>query len=489
MALLADRATAPAATRAPTIPAALLALSIGAMFAVVAGLWRFTWPVADDFVRAVEGRDYGILGGVVIEYTTWSCRWAAGLVHFVLAALLPLTRAYGASLAAIALLSLLILSRFIAGVLELRWRSLATLFVVSAFAALWWAGSPSVSELFFWRAAAVEYQLGWSAAIALAYAACRLDFAPTPVRATAVAALALAAFFVSGLHELAAALETGLFAVVAVAARLSCGRWRPAASVAFGASLIGLALVIAAPGNGAREAAVGGSHALWRDAAAALWQAAQDGALWLADPKTLAAAAALVALRARGDIAPRWPERLPARARWALTGLPPAALAALYVVPAAALAGAVPARTLAGLHLVFLCGGLVVVSAWAPSAARWLARRRIDGDRMLRLALVALALALPASRNVVAGIADLRGPAESFHAFMAARDATLRRLHAAGIADANLPVIAKAGYPRSYVFHADIRADAEFWINRWWARYYGLAAVRALDPRPADRFR
>ncbi|MGH7014413.1 MAG: hypothetical protein ACREEL_09730 [Stellaceae bacterium] len=96
--------------------------------------------------------------------------------------------------------------------------------------------------------------------------------------------------------------------------------------------------------------------------------------------------------------------------------------------------------------------------------------------------LVALVLVLPASRNIAAGIADLRGPAESSHAFMVGRDATLRRLEAAGTPhEAVLPVIAKADFPRSYVFHADIRGNAEFWINRWTARYYGLAAIRAAD--------
>ncbi len=60
-----------------------------------------------------------------------------------------------------------------------------------------------------------------------------------------------------------------------------------------------------------------------------------------------------------------------------------------------------------------------------------------------------------------------------------ARDATLRRLHAAGVTEATVPVIAKAAFPCSYVFHADIRGDADFWINRWTARYYGLAAIRA----------
>ncbi|MGH7014411.1 MAG: hypothetical protein ACREEL_09720 [Stellaceae bacterium] len=242
MALPADRATAPSATRAFILPAALLTLSIAIVFAVAIGLWLFTWPIADDFVRAVEGRDYGILGGVWIEYTTWSCRWAAGLVHFLIAAALPLTRFYGASLMAITLLSLLILSGFVAGVLELRWRSRATLLVVGVFAALWWAGSPSVNEIFYWRAAEVEYQLGWSAVIVLAFAACRLDLAAAPSGATRIAALAAATFFISGLHELAAALETGLFAAVAIAVRLACGRWRPAALVALGTALIGLAV-------------------------------------------------------------------------------------------------------------------------------------------------------------------------------------------------------------------------------------------------------
>lgn len=479
MALPADRATAPAAVQTATFPAILLALSVAFVFVVATGLFLFTWPIADDFVRAAEGRTHGVFGGVWIEYTTWSCRWAAGFVHFVIAAVLPLTRFYGASLMAITLLSLAMLSPFIAGVLGLRWRSRATLLVVAVFAALWWAESPSVNELFFWRAAEVEYQLGWSAAIALAFAACRLDLAAAPAGVVRLAALAAAVLFVSGLHELAASLEVGLFATVAVAARLACGRWRPAALVGFAAALVGLAVVVVAPGNGAREAAVGAAPGLPELVGTALAQIAGHAALWIIDPKTLAAAGLLIALGARGTVVPRWSERLTAPARWALTGLFPAVLVALYVVPAVALSGAVPARTLAGIHLAFLCGGLIVVSAWAPQAVRKLTAWRIDGGRAMRWLLVALAVTLPASRNIVAGIADLRGPAESFHAFMVARDATLRRLQAAGTANAVLPVIAKADFPRSYVFHADIRRDDQFWINRWTARYYGLTAVRA----------
>src|SRR5690348_4844433 len=90
--------------------------------------------------------------------------------------------------------------------------------------------------------------------------------------------------------------------------------------------------------------------------------------------------------------------------------------------------------------------------------------------------------------QLVVGVADLRGPAESFHAFMVARDATLRRLKTSGTVDGVLPVVAKTDFPRSYVFHADIRSDAGFWINRWTARYYGPAAVRATDgTAKADR--
>lgn len=481
MALPADRATAPAAAQTATFPAILLALSVAFVFAVATGLFVFTWPIADDFVRAVEGRTHGIFGGVWIEYTTWSCRWAAGFVHFVIAAVLPLTRFYGASLMAITLLSLAMLSPFIAGVLGLRWRSRATLLVVAVFAAVWWAESPSVNELFFFRAAEVEYQLGWSAAIALAFAACRLDLAARSAGVMRLAVLAAAVFFVSGLHELAASLEVGLFATVAVAARLVYGRWRPAALVGFAAALVGLAVVVVAPGNGAREAAVGAAPALPTLVGTALAQIAGHAALWLIDPKTLAAAGLLIALRARGTLAPRWSDRLTTPARWALTGLFAAVVIALYIVPAVALGGAVPARTLAAIHLAFLCGGLIVVSAWAPRAVGVLTAWRIDSLRAVRWLLVALAVTLPASRNVVAGIADLRGPAESFHAFMVARDATLRRLQAAGTTSAVLPVIAKADFPRSYVFHADIRGDDQFWINRWTARYYGLTAMRAAD--------
>lgn len=484
MALPADRATAPAAAQTATFPAILLAMSVAFVFAVAAGLFLFTWPIADDFVRAVEGRTHGIFGGVWIEYTTWSCRWAAGFVHFVIAAVLPLTRFYGASLMVITLASLAMLSPFIAGVLGLRWRSRSTLLVVAVFAALWWTESPSVNELFFFRAAEVEYQLGWSAAVALAFAACRLDLAAGSAGVVRLAALAGAVFFVSGLHELAASLEVGLFAAVAIAARLACGRWRPAALVGFAAALIGLAVVVVAPGNGAREAAVGAVPALPVLVGTALAQIAGHVALWAVDPKTLAAAGLLIALRARGAVAPHWSERLTGPARWALTGLFPSVLVALYLVPAAALGGAVPARTLAGIHLAFLCGGVIVVSAWAPQAVSRLTAWRIDGGRAVRWLLVVLAVTLPASRNVIAGIADLRGPAESFHAFMAARDATLRRLHAAGTANAVLPVIAKADFPRSYVFHADIRADDQFWINRWTARYYGLTAIRAAEAAP-----
>lgn len=481
MALPADRATAPAAAQTATFPAILLALSVAFVFAVAIGLFLFTWPIADDFVRAVEGRTHGIFGGVWIEYTTWSCRWAAGFVHFVIAAVLPLTRFYGGSLMAITLASLAILSPFIAGVLGLRWRSPATVLVVAVFAALWWTESPSVNELFFFRAAEVEYQLGWAAAIALAYAACRLDLTAVPAGVVRLAALAVAVFFVSGLHELAAALEVGLFATVAVAARLAVGRWRPAALVGLAAGLIGLAVVVVAPGNGAREAAVGAAPALPALVGTALAQITRSVALWVIDPKTLAAAGLLIALRARGTIAPHWSERLNGSARWALTGLFAAVLIALYVVPAVALGGAVPARTLAGIHLVFLCGGLIVVSVWASQAVSLLTAWRIDSGRAVRWLLVALAVTLPASRNIVAGIADLRGPAESFHAFMVARDSTLHRLQAAGTTTAVLPVIAKADFPRSYVFHADIRGDDQFWINRWTARYYGLTAIRAAE--------
>ena len=140
-----------------------------------------------------------------------------------------------------------------------------------------------------------------------------------------------------------------------------------------------------------------------------------------------------------------------------------------------------PARTLAGIHLTFLCGGLIVVCAWAPPAISVLTAWRIDSGRAVRWLLAALTVTVLASRNIAAGFADLRRPAESFHAFMVARDATLRRLQAADTTSAALPRIVKTDFPYSYVFHADIRDDDQFRINRWTTRHFGLTAIHAAD--------
>jgi Family of unknown function (DUF6056) len=202
--------------------------------------------------------------------------------------------------------------------------------------------------------------------------------------------------------------------------------------------------------------------------------------LWLADPRLIAGGVLVLALIRAGIVVPAWPRHAPPWLRLALPVVLLAVLFALYALPYVALSGGIPRRTYGAIHFVFLCGGLIVLLAWSPAILALAPLRRLDPAQVLRCALVALALSLPMSRTVAAGALDLLGPAESYRAAMASRDAVLRQLHADGVREAVIPSVAAGTYPRSYVFNADIRAEPDFWVNRAVAAYYGLDTVRAI---------
>jgi hypothetical protein len=56
------------------------------VLAVAAALFRYAYPVADDFARGYKGRAQGIVPATIYEYYTWTGRWAAcGLSYFLTA--------------------------------------------------------------------------------------------------------------------------------------------------------------------------------------------------------------------------------------------------------------------------------------------------------------------------------------------------------------------------------------------------------------------
>jgi hypothetical protein len=290
--------------------------------------------------------------------------------------------------------------------------------------------------------------------------------------------LVVGAFVVSALHELYGFMLVVILLAGSLIAWLWDHRsWSTWGVVGLGA-LVGLVVVLVAPGNFARAARRSGHGDLAMAAATAFPQAAKHAIFWLIDLRLWAATVAL--LSPRLDAAQIFSGRL-SQLRFVL----PVGLGILlglgFFVPSVALGAEAPGRTVNALYLLFLAGWGVTVLAWRGRLVLWMKAVPVEQrERVSLLAVVTLGAGIILYGSLPRAIVDLATELREYNVALEARYSLIRTASARAITDVGVPVL--PSYPRSFVGQGwDITNDPQNWRNRCAADFFGLRSIRVAQ--------
>ncbi len=482
------RTQAPPTAALRRTAAAVLTGSVAVTAAAAVAVGRFAVPAYDDFMRATRrggtAADLGWWGYVFgFTYRRWQGRWASCGLESAVLPHVDMVRWYPLLLTALA---------FVNGAgayIVCRWltrdgprrRSAA---VTAVGLALLWAGMPSVAEAVYWFVGTVENTLPLAAGSALVVA---LAWDGRRLPRTAVGGLSAAAVAVVGLHEMYGAMLCIALAVGTSAAVRARSPRRAAWATVTAAAVVGLVVVVAAPGNRVRLAQEGRPTArhlgfVLRLAADEWWN---NGRSWLFDPK-LVAATVWVAFSPTLEAARRpWPSARRVDWRWVIPATWAALLAVGFALPSWAFGTAAPPRTLSGDYVVFVAGWLLSVYVWTrplavPPPAAADAWRPLRSPAAADAAALLLAGSLLAVGSVRSAAEDVAHRLRPWHAAVEARFDLLRR--SAG-RDA---VVHRLPPPPYLLLGGDVVNDPSDYRNRGPVAYFGLAHLTLVPPPAAS---
>jgi hypothetical protein len=245
------------------------------------------------------------------------------------------------------------------------------------------------------------------------------------------------------------------------------------------AAVIGLGIVVGAPGNRVRMSHDGPKQArhllpILRLAAVQLWN---GGRAWIFDPKLLAASLWVAFSPTLEASRPVWPsaKKVPWRLLLPLAWL--AMLAIGFFAPSYAFGNQMPARTLSGNFIVFASGWLLIVFVFSrrvdvrdTAASSYQNLRSAGGSAAARLAL---ALGLVLTGNTMEALHDLATRhVLAWRASVEKRYAILRH---AGDADLVLPRQASSS---RLLYSGEITTDPTYWSNCGLANYFHVKSVQ-----------
>ena len=231
--------------------------------ALALALFFFAVPVWDDLIRATRPVEVGWWGYVIdFVYKHWQGRWASCGLESIVLPRVDASRHYAPLIGAVALINATAVYLFCRWLTPNSSRK-ATAFMAAALIALLWTGMPSVGETVYWFTGAVENAMVYALA---AFVLLALIHLPNPLdqstvkRFTLIALLSIAAFCISGFHELYGLMFCVALALGTLAAYSDPNADRTAWITVTIAAGVGLLVVILAPGNFARVATDGGPH-------------------------------------------------------------------------------------------------------------------------------------------------------------------------------------------------------------------------------------
>ncbi len=464
-----------------TLGISVLLVLLAAVFFMV-----FALPANDDFVRATRPRELGWWGYVFgFTYMKWQGRWAScGLESYVLPRI-EITQYYWTLLAGIALVEYLatfaVVRSFARG--SSRRSVAATSLVIVA---LLWAGLPSPAEAIYWFTGAVENALVVALATLLLIMLCQPTSTAGPTdrpRASRLACLVAApfAFLIVSFHEL-----FGTMLLMALVTGTGMAFWNRRYNrfvwlLAVVGAVVGLIIVVAAPGNSYRFATDGGPHSrqLKFGLHIMLSQFRFYPHWWLQDPKLIAAT---VWVFCYGCILARHRTGPMSRAQKQLIWVGPVVWLVMisfgFYLPSWALGAAMPLRTLSGNYLVFVAGWLVIVCVWSQYLGGSISPAITTTGQ--RITEIALAVSLLLTGHFRDAITDYRFNVYPWHDAVQDRYAILRQETHGDARVTPLPSAAQLLYPGETVTPGPVI------FTKSMIAYFNLKSFNVIPPPARD---
>ncbi len=486
----------------PLIAAWLACAGVLTTLATAFVLALYACPAADDFFRAGSIHSDSWYHEVAVNYFHWSGRWSGIGLALVILPRVDMIKWYPILLGAIVFfqaLGLWAFWRILLGEKVLR-RHLLALNAVSL--AVFWANLPAPGETHYWVTGGIENQLSiWLALLLMGgLVRARWDQMGRARSHFLTALFCALAIFVTGMHELIGMMLCVVLATGTCIA-LRTGGYRRG-GLTWGlvslSAVIGLAVVLAAPGNKVRSALVAASipqqhQNLLHTFKVAGVEAARVLPTWALDVRLLAATLVLVLspslVRARAG-AVHWGGVSPTLV---ITSIWLLIVAGMFLGPSVVLHAPMPGRTLNAAYTLFVLGFIATVVVCARSRAESdSVTATLHKSRGVRFAcswaLAILGLSLVLSVNTRDGILGLlKGVPQNWHRMIEWRDEVIRREVQNGATELVLPTrnLAAANrvkWPNLYLFE-DITEDPTWYVNQHVARYYRLKTIRRVPPR------
>jgi hypothetical protein len=405
-------------------------------------------------------------------YFRWQGRWVS---YGIESAVLPhgdMTKLYPALLGAVAIINLLglfVICRFFTRGAS-RWFSLAC---TAGLAAVLWAQMPSLAQTMYWFVGGIENVMVLSLAGMLLVGLVALRASVPWI----IVACGLA-IVTTGCHELFGTMLCIALGAGTVAAFWMGSQNRLAWRWALIAAIIGLAIVVGAPGNKVRMAKDVSHHVrhlnvVLKIAGKQFWISGRE---WLFDPKLLAVSLIVAFSPTLEAARPVWTTagRVPWRSLIPVTWL--AMLCAGFFMPSWAFVAVMPPRTLSGNYLVFAVGWLVIVFVWTRRMDVRDADVSIAGLRSrgaTSVAMLLLAASLVLGGNTLEGLHDLASR-KVFHWRTSVEQRYVLLARSKG-KDLVLPRLSPAS---RLLYSSEVWFDPTNWANFSLADYFHVKSVR-----------
>jgi hypothetical protein len=450
-----------------------LAAVLGVLTIALALVW-YAQPLADDFARGYKGRVQGVVPSTVLEYHTWTGRWAATGLNYFLTSSFDLVDAYpvlllvNPALLTVAVNILLHAAQIGDGVGQ-------RLVLTACLLALYWAGMPHPGETVYWLTGSSDSLAGLALSLILIAGLLRHPAGGHLRSLATTGALCVLAVLAAGFHELFALVLCVLLAGGTLVLWLANDPRRWPCACCLLAALAGFLIVYAAPGNAVRRADFPLAGDLAVTLRLTLKQGLSHAIAWILDLRLLCATVLALMLARRAMTATPQPRGIGRREMAVLAATWLCALVFAFGAASWAIGMELPARTRNGIYLIFLLGWfwlLVVLSRHLHAQTPPLLTAT---PLMRRLAAGLFVASMLLTGNTWEGARNLRRSAPEYRQALRDRWRALEAAAARGERDVLVDPL--PGRPGSYISYFEVREDPEHWENWSVAHYFGLRTV------------
>lgn len=441
----------------------------------------YSHPNADDFCKAAEVRQFGLVGSMIHVYFSWSGRYVAEGLLRLFPLSVELIKDYWVGPISIYILLGGAFWAFVKSVFGQRLGRLETGYVALIFFALYLSGAPNVYEVLYWNAASFTYQLGNASLLVLIAIAIRAEgYSPKGLILASIAC-AFLAMITTGTNEIGIFI---LLLVAAIGSITSCRLNSPARSVWVTTVVVTVvtgAFSILAPGNQVRAMTLPHRGKLLSSMYHAstlgfetLLQWSSSLALWAASLLLIPVIQVILSEAIKSERPPMGILIFPLLWAGAILGV---FFTGFYTT------GAAPQpRVVNVAYLIFLIGWMFSWAIVMFYLQGNLSSVQVLPRSILGMAKLALIIALLTSANFRSAHADLSRMGK-LQEFFRIRYALIDEARSRAENDLIVP---GARYAFHSLWEDELKDDPSYWANRCWASYFNLKSIslgNAVSPR------